>query len=278
MLGTIVFTYFIKKSVIKPEAQQLIMVDIVFPGLQLIISCYCLIRTLSGVKTKYSSSVFPIAYTIISVVFKFKKTNDVLHPSSDTPPGPLSNQSATIVKDTDKSNTPVDQIASDSSTLSRQCKKQPKAYSDDGDDTNPSNPTVDSMPKRVASDSSTLSRQHKKQSKAYSDDEDDTNPSISNLDSKTTSVTNDYSKRRKQLESYKDNVDDTNPLNSIDFLLRSSHEYATVRRSRKQHEETEMDPVAIVSKLRKLCYAEIVSVGPEKEPEKIEEEQVYKDL
>ncbi|KAL5856673.1 hypothetical protein ACOSQ3_004131 [Xanthoceras sorbifolium] len=180
MLGTIVFTYFIKKSVIKPEAQQLIMVDIVFPGLQLIISCYCLIRTLSGVKTKYSSSVFPIAYTIISVVFKFKKTNDVLHPSSDTPPGPLSNQSATIVKDTDKSNTPVDQIG---------------------------------------------------------------------------------------------NVDDTIVL-KLDRLnnkgKKTTMENITLT--------SEMDPVAIVSKLRKLCYAEIVSVGPEKEPEKIEEEQVYKDL
>ncbi|KAL5789395.1 hypothetical protein ACOSQ2_004283 [Xanthoceras sorbifolium] len=166
MLGTIVFTYFIQKSVIKPEAQQLIMVDIVFPGLQLIISCYCLIRTLSGVKTKYSSSVFPIAYTIISVVFKFKKTNDVLHPSSDTPPGPLSNQSATIVKDTDKSNTPVDQIGNvdDTSILNQLLILCQNAYSDDGDDTNPSNPTVDSMPKRVASDSSTLSRQHNKQS------------------------------------------------------------------------------------------------------------------
>ncbi|KAL5789397.1 hypothetical protein ACOSQ2_004285 [Xanthoceras sorbifolium] len=33
----------------------------------------------------------------------------------------------------------------------------------------------------------------------------------------------------------------------------------------------DMDPVDIVIKLRKLCHAEIVSVGPAKEPEKNEE-------
>ncbi|XP_044467258.1 heavy metal-associated isoprenylated plant protein 39-like [Mangifera indica] len=33
-----------------------------------------------------------------------------------------------------------------------------------------------------------------------------------------------------------------------------------------------IDPVCIVSKLRKLCHTEIVSVGPAKEPEKKKEE------
>ncbi|GFP81019.1 hypothetical protein PHJA_000245200 [Phtheirospermum japonicum] len=33
-----------------------------------------------------------------------------------------------------------------------------------------------------------------------------------------------------------------------------------------------IDPVDVVGKLRKLCYAEIVSVGPVKEPEKKKEE------
>ncbi|TXG71017.1 hypothetical protein EZV62_005952 [Acer yangbiense] len=34
----------------------------------------------------------------------------------------------------------------------------------------------------------------------------------------------------------------------------------------------DIDPVEIVGKLRKLCYTEIVSVGPAKEPEKKKEE------
>lgn len=34
----------------------------------------------------------------------------------------------------------------------------------------------------------------------------------------------------------------------------------------------DIDPVTIVSKLRKLCHTEIVSVGPAKEPEKKKEE------
>ncbi|KAL3653567.1 hypothetical protein CASFOL_003248 [Castilleja foliolosa] len=34
----------------------------------------------------------------------------------------------------------------------------------------------------------------------------------------------------------------------------------------------DIDPVAVVGKLRKLCYAEIVSVGPAKEPEKKKDE------
>ncbi|KAI3458093.1 hypothetical protein Pfo_014756 [Paulownia fortunei] len=33
-----------------------------------------------------------------------------------------------------------------------------------------------------------------------------------------------------------------------------------------------IDPVAVVAKLRKLCHTEIVSVGPPKEPEKKKEE------
>ncbi|KAL3653566.1 hypothetical protein CASFOL_003247 [Castilleja foliolosa] len=34
----------------------------------------------------------------------------------------------------------------------------------------------------------------------------------------------------------------------------------------------DIDPVAVVGKLRKLCYADIVSVGPAKEPEKKKDE------
>ncbi|XP_073306250.1 heavy metal-associated isoprenylated plant protein 39-like [Primulina huaijiensis] len=34
----------------------------------------------------------------------------------------------------------------------------------------------------------------------------------------------------------------------------------------------DIDPVAVVAKLRKLCHTEIVSVGPAKEPEKKKEE------
>ncbi|KAG9134377.1 hypothetical protein Leryth_016257 [Lithospermum erythrorhizon] len=34
----------------------------------------------------------------------------------------------------------------------------------------------------------------------------------------------------------------------------------------------EIDPVKVVAKLRKFCYTEILSVGPDKEPEKKEEE------
>ncbi|KAL5744699.1 hypothetical protein ACOSQ2_027815 [Xanthoceras sorbifolium] len=38
----------------------------------------------------------------------------------------------------------------------------------------------------------------------------------------------------------------------------------------------DIDPVDIVSKLRKLCHTEIVSVGPAKEPEKKKDEQPKK--
>ncbi|KAL7107038.1 hypothetical protein ACP275_06G028900 [Erythranthe tilingii] len=34
----------------------------------------------------------------------------------------------------------------------------------------------------------------------------------------------------------------------------------------------DIDPVAVVARLRKICYTEIVSVGPAKEPEKKKEE------
>ncbi|XP_027103697.1 uncharacterized protein [Coffea arabica] len=39
----------------------------------------------------------------------------------------------------------------------------------------------------------------------------------------------------------------------------------------------DIDPVGIVSKLRKLCHTEIVSVGPAKEPEKKKDESQKKD-
>lgn len=39
----------------------------------------------------------------------------------------------------------------------------------------------------------------------------------------------------------------------------------------------DIDPVAVVAKLRKICYAEIVSVGPAKEPEKKKEEPKKED-
>ncbi|KAK3220229.1 hypothetical protein Dsin_014199 [Dipteronia sinensis] len=39
----------------------------------------------------------------------------------------------------------------------------------------------------------------------------------------------------------------------------------------------DIDPVDIVSKLRKLCHTEIVSVGPSKEPEKKKEEPKKED-
>ncbi|XP_073315939.1 heavy metal-associated isoprenylated plant protein 12-like [Primulina huaijiensis] len=39
----------------------------------------------------------------------------------------------------------------------------------------------------------------------------------------------------------------------------------------------DIDPVAMVAKLRKLCHTEIVTVGPAKEPEKKKEEPKKKD-
>ena len=39
----------------------------------------------------------------------------------------------------------------------------------------------------------------------------------------------------------------------------------------------DIDPVNIVAKLRKLCCTEIVTVGPEKEPEKKKEEPKKED-
>ncbi|KAI3937515.1 hypothetical protein MKW92_016381 [Papaver armeniacum] len=38
----------------------------------------------------------------------------------------------------------------------------------------------------------------------------------------------------------------------------------------------DVDPVMIVSKLRKVCHAELDSVGPEKEPEKKKDEETVK--
>ncbi|TXG72585.1 hypothetical protein EZV62_001164 [Acer yangbiense] len=87
------YVYFIKRANIralnKSEAEQLLVVEIVYACLQLVISGFCLIRTLCGVNTNYSASVFPLAYTIVAVGFSFKKSKEdsdlSSHISSNTP-------------------------------------------------------------------------------------------------------------------------------------------------------------------------------------------------
>ncbi|KAL5789403.1 hypothetical protein ACOSQ2_004291 [Xanthoceras sorbifolium] len=82
----IIYVYFIVKRLrIKLEAHQKdIVVEIVFSCFQLIVSGFCLIRTLLGVNTNYSASVFPLAYAIISVLFAFKNSKGVSNSSSNT--------------------------------------------------------------------------------------------------------------------------------------------------------------------------------------------------
>ncbi|KAK4857303.1 hypothetical protein QYF36_026671 [Acer negundo] len=82
------YVYFIKRENIralqKSEAEQLFVVEIVYSCLQLVISGFCFIRTLCGVNTNYSASVFPLAYTIIAVGFSFKNSKEDLDFSSHT--------------------------------------------------------------------------------------------------------------------------------------------------------------------------------------------------
>ncbi|KAL5856681.1 hypothetical protein ACOSQ3_004139 [Xanthoceras sorbifolium] len=82
----IIYTYFIIKRLrIKLEANQKdIIMEIVFSGFQLIVSGFYLIRTLLGVNTNYSASVFPLAYAIISVLFAFKNSKGVSNSPSNT--------------------------------------------------------------------------------------------------------------------------------------------------------------------------------------------------
>ncbi|KAL5789408.1 hypothetical protein ACOSQ2_004296 [Xanthoceras sorbifolium] len=82
----IMYAYFIVKRLrIKLEADHKdIVVEIVFSCFQLIVSGFCLIRTLLGVYTNYSASVFPLAYAIISVLFALKSYKGVSNSSSNT--------------------------------------------------------------------------------------------------------------------------------------------------------------------------------------------------
>ncbi|KAL5787102.1 hypothetical protein ACOSP7_004051 [Xanthoceras sorbifolium] len=82
----IIYTYFIiKRLIIKLEADQKdIIVKIIFSCFQLIVSGFYLIRTLLGVNTNYSASVFPLAYAIIYVLFAFKNSKRVSNSPSNT--------------------------------------------------------------------------------------------------------------------------------------------------------------------------------------------------
>ncbi|KAL5787101.1 hypothetical protein ACOSP7_004050 [Xanthoceras sorbifolium] len=81
----IIYAYFIVKRLrIKLEADHKdIVVEIVFSCFQLIVSGFCLTRTLLGVNTNYSASIFPLAYAIISVLFAFKNYKGVSNSSSN---------------------------------------------------------------------------------------------------------------------------------------------------------------------------------------------------
>ncbi|KAL5789394.1 hypothetical protein ACOSQ2_004282 [Xanthoceras sorbifolium] len=98
------YVYFVVKrySRIKLEADQKdIVVEIVFSCLQLIVSGFCLIRTLLGVNTNYSASVFPLAYAIISALFACKNYKGVSNSSLNTSTNSLTDQLIEI-EDTDQ--------------------------------------------------------------------------------------------------------------------------------------------------------------------------------
>ncbi|KAL5856688.1 hypothetical protein ACOSQ3_004146 [Xanthoceras sorbifolium] len=82
----IIYAYFIVKRLrIKLEADQKdIIVEIVFSCFQLIVSGFCLVRTLLGVNTNYNASVFPLAYAIISILFAFKNSKEVSNSLANT--------------------------------------------------------------------------------------------------------------------------------------------------------------------------------------------------
>ncbi|KAH7575941.1 hypothetical protein JRO89_XS02G0257300 [Xanthoceras sorbifolium] len=221
-------------------------------------------ETLSGDKTNYSSSVFPLVYTIISVVFAFKNTKDVSHSSSDTPPDPPPDQFATIVKNTDElelgnipSNTPDDQI-------------------DNVDDTNLWNLIVGSVPTCGASEipqANTL-RQCRKQPEIEPNTLSKGKTTSEQFDDQ---IKNTYEKVVLKLEGLYNNNARSKAMKNICSisvslivanLMSVSGVYnltgvASVLMDEKNNEMTvrgEMDPVAIVSSLSKLCHAEIVSV------------------
>ncbi|KAL5856666.1 hypothetical protein ACOSQ3_004124 [Xanthoceras sorbifolium] len=118
----IMYAYFVVKrySRIKLEAgQKDIVVEIVFSCLQLIVSGFCLIRTLLGVNTNYSASVFPLTYAIISIPFAFKNCKGVSNSSSNTSTNSPTDQIVEVEHtdqlqlndiQVDPSNTPTDQI------------------------------------------------------------------------------------------------------------------------------------------------------------------------
>ncbi|KAL5854310.1 hypothetical protein ACOSQ4_004112 [Xanthoceras sorbifolium] len=99
---TLLFLLLERYSRIKLEADQKdIILEIVFSCLQLIVSGFCLIRTLLGVNTNYSASVFPLAYAIISALFACKNYKGVSNSSLNTSTNSLTDQLIEI-EDTDQ--------------------------------------------------------------------------------------------------------------------------------------------------------------------------------
>ncbi|KAL5789392.1 hypothetical protein ACOSQ2_004280 [Xanthoceras sorbifolium] len=139
----IMYAYFVVKrySRIKLEAgQKDIVVEIVFSCLQLIVSGFCLIRTLLGVNTNYSASVFPLAYAIISVLFAFKNCKGVSNTSSNTSTNSPNDQIVEVEHtdqlqlndiQVDPPDTPTDQIGdvedTKTSQLSNICDVEPSS-------------------------------------------------------------------------------------------------------------------------------------------------------
>ncbi|KAH7575942.1 hypothetical protein JRO89_XS02G0257400 [Xanthoceras sorbifolium] len=218
---------------------------------------------------------------------------NISHSSSDTPPDPPPDQFATIVKNTDElelgnipSNTPDDQI-------------------DNVDDINPWNPIADSVPTTAASEipqPSTL-RQRRKQpetessrlskgktaSEQYDDEVKNTYETQSNMLSKGyVNKKNMLSKGKTEFWQSDNQVEyicvevlliyepyNEKAENKVMKTISTISGVASVQMDKKNKKITvtgDMDPVAIVNNLRKLCRAEIVSVGPAKEqPEKEEQ-------
>ncbi|KAL5856675.1 hypothetical protein ACOSQ3_004133 [Xanthoceras sorbifolium] len=278
------------------DQMQNIAVEVAFSLIQLIITFVYLIRTLSGVKTDNSASFYPLAYSVITVVFAFvsngeevsdssdphKIPSDTVFPDSHTIPideQPLNSSGSVIVplnppptvgigngEGTDSHIIPIDTEPLNSSGSDIvPLNPPPLVVIGNGDGTNssavstevvPSNtPTVEPVPSSSASD--------------------EIQGLQSTLHQRITTARYRFKEVVLKLELY----DDKAKIKAMKIISGISG-VESVRMDMKNKKMIvigDMDPIDIMIKLRKLCHAEIVSVGPAKEPEKNEKEQPEKE-